>query len=33
MSDSNLALMYKLDTLPTAGAKSNYQPEIADMTE
>ena len=24
MSDSNLALMAKLDTLPTAGMKENY---------
>ena len=35
MSDSNLALMYKLDTLPTASVSSNYQDEdaAADMTK
>ena len=35
MSDSNLALMYKLDTLPTASVSSNYQDEeaIAEQTQ
>ena len=35
MSDTNLALMYKLDTLPTASVSSNYQDEdaAADMTK
>ncbi len=35
MTDSNLALMYKLDTLPTASVSSNYQDEDAasDMTK
>ena len=33
MSDSNLALMTKLDVLPTAGAASNYQDEEAISTK
>ena len=35
MTDSNLALMSKLDTLPTASVSSNYQDEDAasDMTK
>ena len=35
MSDTNLSLMYKLDTLPTASVSSNYQDEdaAADMTK
>ena len=35
MSDTNLALMYKLDTLPTSSVSSNYQDEdaAADMTK
>ena len=35
MTDSNLALMYKLDSLPTASVSSNYQDEeaIAEKTK
>ena len=35
MSNTNLALMYKLDTLPTSSVSSNYQDEdaAADMTK
>ena len=34
MTDSNLALMYKLDTLPQAGnLQTNYQMEVADMSK